>query len=293
MEGLSRTGVIRLFDLMSAVVAGRDPVEILERTLDSAIELLNADRGFVVVPNGPARLDIRVARDLGRKTVAGQHAQVSKALVAHALAEGQSVLVEAPLTDPRFSESQSLKAGWIRSALASPLAANGKIHGAIVLHEKARAAPFNEADRHLLDRIGVHAAHPLELLLAKATAEAKLAAIETLLAQRRYKRLVGNSAVMHVLFGKLANVCASEAPVLILGETGTGKELLARTIHEEGPRAGEPFVGFNVTEVPESLIASGASSATSREPTPEPTPRRGGSSARRTAARSSSTRSAT
>ena len=67
---------------------------------------------------------------------------------------------------------------------------------------------------------------------------------------------VWTSDVMRKLMAQVERVAASESRVCILGETGTGKELIARTIHERSPRASGPFIALNCAAVPSELIES-------------------------------------
>jgi two-component system, NtrC family, nitrogen regulation response regulator NtrX len=77
------------------------------------------------------------------------------------------------------------------------------------------------------------------------------------LRQRAGKQeLVWKSAVMQAVMAKVERVAASETRVCILGETGTGKELVARTLHEKSPRRSGPFITLNCAAVPGELIES-------------------------------------
>lgn len=69
-------------------------------------------------------------------------------------------------------------------------------------------------------------------------------------------RLVGKSASMDRVRTLISKVAPTTSTVLILGETGTGKELVARAVHDQSPRASEPFVAINCGALPESLIES-------------------------------------
>ncbi len=68
--------------------------------------------------------------------------------------------------------------------------------------------------------------------------------------------LVGKSGGMERVRTLISKVAPTQSTVLILGETGTGKELVARAVHEQSPRAGEPFVAINCGALPETLIES-------------------------------------
>lgn len=74
--------------------------------------------------------------------------------------------------------------------------------------------------------------------------------------QEQASRLLGDSAAMDTLRATIAKVARSQAPVYILGESGVGKELVARTIHEQGARTAGPFVPVNCGAIPAELMES-------------------------------------
>jgi formate hydrogenlyase transcriptional activator len=71
-----------------------------------------------------------------------------------------------------------------------------------------------------------------------------------------FDQIVGTSEPMRKVLRHVATVSQSDSTVLILGETGTGKELIARVLHRQSTRAAEPFVQVNCAAIPQSLIAS-------------------------------------
>ena len=97
---------------------------------------------------------------------------------------------------------------------------------------------------------------------------------------------------MRRVMAQVERVAASEARVCILGETGTGKELIARAVHEQSPRHAGPFVTLNCAAVPGELIESELFGHEKGAFTGAAT-RQSASSSRRIAARCSSTKSAT
>ena len=130
-----------------------------------------------------------------------------------------------------------------------------------------------------------------ELEQRKLRAEAGL--LRARLAERySFENIVGNAAPMQAVFKTVAQIAPSRASVLITGETGTGKELIAAAIHERSPRAKGPFVKLHCAALAESLLESELfgheRGVVHRRRRPAAT----GASSRPTAARCSSTRSA-
>ena len=74
----------------------------------------------------------------------------------------------------------------------------------------------------------------------------------------RYKfdSIVGNSPRMQEIFSAVARVAPTRSTVLLCGESGVGKDMIARAIHHHSPRAGMPFIKINCTAIPESLMES-------------------------------------
>ena len=71
-----------------------------------------------------------------------------------------------------------------------------------------------------------------------------------------FDEIVGSSAPIRTVPQQVARVAPTDSTVLITGDTGTGKELVARAIHKCSARSGRPFVAVNCAAVPASLIAS-------------------------------------
>ncbi len=73
---------------------------------------------------------------------------------------------------------------------------------------------------------------------------------------RPFDQILGQSPAMQRLFDQMSRIVQSEAPVLITGETGTGKELVAHALHDRGPRSKQPFVAVNCAAMPVTLLES-------------------------------------
>src|ERR1700760_4311518 len=75
-------------------------------------------------------------------------------------------------------------------------------------------------------------------------------------AERSFEQIIGNSSALESVLGQVERVAPTDATVLIQGETGTGKELIAHAIHNASPRRGRPFVKLNCAAIPLDLLES-------------------------------------
>jgi DNA-binding NtrC family response regulator len=101
----------------------------------------------------------------------------------------------------------------------------------------------------------------LRLIIERALRERALQAEVTALrekvyAQFAFHKILSKSTRMHDVFELISHVAQTISTVLIMGETGTGKELVARAVHDASPRKAEPFVAVNCAALPESLLES-------------------------------------
>jgi PAS domain S-box-containing protein len=87
-------------------------------------------------------------------------------------------------------------------------------------------------------------------------AERKVDILQAELARSRYGQMIGKSAPMQRLYRMIEEVSVGDWPVLIEGETGVGKELVARAIHAAGPRSNQPFIPTNTAGLTDALVAS-------------------------------------
>jgi len=131
--------------------------------------------------------------------------------------------------------------GWV------PLSAETWDGGIYVLR-RPNESPFTEREIELLTMLGTIATNALRRL---ETGGAQ--AVEPL-EVAEFHGIVGASKLMKDLYNQIRLAAANIATVLIEGESGTGKELVARAIHETGPRAKGPFIAIDCGAIPETLI---------------------------------------
>ncbi len=99
---------------------------------------------------------------------------------------------------------------------------------------------------------------PVDLNLLRHTLQnaLKLTSLNHPPERRSRDTLLGDSAAMREVRGKIAKVALSQAPVYISGESGSGKELVAKLIHQNSPRADQPFIAVNCGAIPFELMES-------------------------------------
>jgi DNA-binding NtrC family response regulator len=162
-------------------------------------------------------------------------------LLASRILVGQSPACEIRLSDPQVSRRHAaLDLAGTRLRIADLDSTNGTFVDGVAIVEAFLSGGE-------IVRLGSTA-----LLLTREAARDAVA----LPFAARFGRVIGRSTEMRRLYPLCERLAASTVPVIIEGETGTGKEQLAEALHEAGPRAAGPFIVFDCTAVPPNLIES-------------------------------------
>jgi Nif-specific regulatory protein len=185
-----------------------------------------------------------------------------KGIAGWVIHEGQSQLVLDVDQDPRFYGKVDDHTGTkTRSLLCAPLRTKDRTIGVLEAINKLQGV-FTSEDVRLLEAFANQVALALEN--ARLIQELR-AARERLSEENRYWRealaptvqfqtIVGESPSMQEVYRLVERVLNTGATVLLTGESGTGKDLIARVLHYQGPRAKGPFIAINCAAIPETLL---------------------------------------
>jgi serine/threonine-protein kinase PknK len=268
----------------------RDLDRMLERIVDHAVELSSAERGFLLLrPPGKEALTIRVARNIDQETIRKASFRLSSSIAERVVESAKALLTIDAMEDQRFRSFFSVHDLRLRSVLCVPIAIERSLRGALYLDNRFARDAFAQRELELMSAFADQAAiaignfelqqrsHEKQQELEQSQAE--LAAVNAELARaleqqraalgslqtspseptatrQRFGKLVGTSRAMERIFTAMARIQQSDVSVLILGESGTGKEVVARSLHDAGPRHDGAFVAVNCGALPENLLES-------------------------------------
>ena len=185
-------------------------------------------------------------------------------VAAWVLRENRPAIIQDATQDPRFFSGVDLRGDFAtRSMICCPLRSRRGPIGVLYALNK-REGPFTERDSRLLEILSGTVAIAIENAQLYGEARQQASSLER--ENRRLKGeagarfhvggIIGSSAPMRRLFALLEKVVETDTTVLIHGETGTGKELIANIIHYNGPRRAKPFVAENCGALAEHLLES-------------------------------------
>jgi len=158
---------------------------------------------------------------------------------------------------------KSLRAESIRSLVVVSLATEDKPLGLLAMGSRKTDA-FGQEDLDLLSQIGIQISLALDNALAHGRLNASAARLEEerlyleseIRSEYSFEDIVGKSAALRKVLDQVAIVAPTDSTVLLHGETGTGKELVARAIHNLSPRRDRTFVRLNCAAIPSGLVES-------------------------------------
>jgi len=269
--------VMLLLDTVVVVNSLLERRQVLGTLLDMMIQLSESERGLLYLEQDGDLL-LEVGQNAMGEAVKAQG--VSKAVVER-VHQGQVPVAILDIDDEQSELVESCRGLGLERVICLPLSIKGKQIGCMYFDSTRAAHDFEESDlifmRALARELGnaienarlyqenLEQKRSLEELTAKLAQKVQaqaneIADMERNLSQFKarfnYDRIVGSSEAMRQVFRFLDRITDSDVAVLIMGETGTGKELIARSLHMNGPRREHPFVSVNCGAITETLMES-------------------------------------
>ena len=228
--------------------------ELLETMLDSIIKVTDSSRGVVMllVEGKP---QTKAAREAGEKA-AGGPMPISDSIVQKVLRTRQPEMVSDALNDTEFQMSRSVIAYKLCSVLCVPLMVRGELLGVIYLGNDNVVNLFTKQALQVASVFASQASMVLRNAILIRELRLTNESLTQQIERMNFGSLIGSSPSMREIFRKIDKVAKTDVSVLVDGETGTGKELVAAEVHRRSQRADGPFVVINCGAIPENLLES-------------------------------------
>jgi len=255
LQLIDPAALLSLFRLLEDLAEPKEPAEVMGRVADTVGARFGGLEELQVLlrqPDGPARVVFRRSSEGSERPAGGPAA----ALVERALCDGELLLLRP---DGRVAPgARKVQARRASAALAPLLAGSDPLGALFVQVEPGALGPEQLA---WLSIVSLHLAASLSrahryrrLLASEAHLREENATLKAAVALKR--PIVGQSTALKEALAQLAQVAATQTTVLVLGETGTGKELAARYVHAHSTRREGPLLPLNCGALPAQLLES-------------------------------------
>jgi Nif-specific regulatory protein len=241
-----------------------DVVTLANVALDGLFEGTQVDAGGVLLqarrPSAKKPID-NLEVIASRSDSAHRYHRVSQFLSTTVMREGQAVLARNVMDDSQLGSRDSKGDILATSVICAPIRRDGKVLGVIHLYSTDVGKPTDPDDLEFTLAVADTVAVALENLSRQQELAENLNQIRDENVQLRERlgaesEIVGASEVMNQVAREIARAAPSRATVLIRGESGVGKELVARAVHYSSPRKKGPFVCLNCAALSETLLES-------------------------------------
>lgn len=242
-----------LYGIAQRLLEFHDYGDLLATILDATIEGLGADRGCVLLhENGVFRAV--VARNYGSDALSRTEAEFSTSIAGNVVRSGRALLLGDAANSESFGGFASVRNLSLRSVLCAPLVNSDEVFAIIYIENREFRNSFTERKRELLDEICLLTAPRIRTAVAMEDAKRRASGVTAFLGDS--DGILTADSGMAAVLDMVHRVAPTDLPVLIQGETGTGKELIARALYRHSSRTHGPFVVLNCAALPATLIES-------------------------------------
>jgi transcriptional regulator with GAF, ATPase, and Fis domain len=252
-ENLPTEHLRLLYRVSQALLKEGEYGELLSGLLDTLIEGLGADRGFVVIREA-GEFRAASARNFRSEALSRAEEAVSRSIADSVMESGRAILIGDALTTEPYSKQASIQQLSLRSILCAPLVSSDEAFALIYLENRQVTNCFTEEQRDLLDKVCALSAPRLRGAVAMSLAQGRAEALEH--AHSHSDGILTADLEMARVLQTVRQIATTDLPVLIEGETGTGKELIARAVYRHSRRVKGPLVALNCAAIPATLINS-------------------------------------
>jgi Nif-specific regulatory protein len=257
-----------LFDISQALNKSLKLEEVMEPILNMLADHVGMMCGTIALLNRETGdIEIDVAHGLTEEERARGRYKLGEGIIGKVIETGVPVIVEKVSKEPRFlNKTRARKREIARdkndiSFICVPIRSSSETIGAISVDRLFSEDSSLDEDVRLLTIIAALLAQAVEIRREvrereRALQEEKERLQSEILDQFKPANIIGNSHAIQRVFRLINQVAPSRARVLITGESGVGKELVAEAIHLNSPRANKPFIKVNLAALPETLIES-------------------------------------
>jgi formate hydrogenlyase transcriptional activator len=255
-----------LLNLTARITSSLDRREVLRAIAANIREVIHADAVTVVLPDAASQKFKVLAMDFphGKGVVKEELLVTPSASVRKALETLKPVVVDMRERDDLTAEVSDIAAAeGIKAFCTIPLVTRGRALGMLSIL-RTTETPFSPEDVDFLSRASGQIAIAIENAMAyheisqlkDKLAQEKLYLEEEIRSEMNFENIIGNSPALKHVLELVETVATSDSTVLLLGETGTGKELIARAIHDRSRRQDRTFVKLNCAAIPTGLLES-------------------------------------
>jgi len=245
-----------LIEASAAINASLDLQRTLEAIARSAAMVMQAEASSVLLLDRRRnKLVFKAAIGDRGDALLGEEFDANLGIAGKVAATGRPALVTDVQRDKAFFKGIDDKSSFTtRGLIAAPLVHNNEIIGVVEVLNKIAQENFTEEDLELLQIFANLAANGAVNAQTHERLRMEYRGLRETV--RLTDVIIGQSQALRQCLELCGRVAGSNATVLLLGDTGTGKELMARHIHANSPRRDKPFIAINCAALPETLLES-------------------------------------